>query len=176
MKKIVLCTVISIFTFLKTNAQEIQFGAKTGVSFASLKVKNQTFSITNSETGFYIGGFAGIRVFEAFTFQPELIYVAVEGLNQINMPLMVNYEVSEDFKVLAGPSLGFLLDVNDGFESFNYGIEIGAAYDIYISRSIEGLYAEARYNFGLANLLENAPSGVTRKLSGLFVGLGYRFK
>ena len=169
MKKIFLCAVITVFGLLNTNAQEIQFGAKAGVGFTSLKVKSQSFSVTNSETGFYLGGFAEIGVFDVLTFRPELLYVAIEDLNQITIPLMVKYEVSEEFNVLAGPSLGFLLDVNDGFKSFNYGIEIGAAYGI-----IEGLFVEARYNIGLANLLENAPSGFTRRLSGFFVGLGYR--
>ncbi|TGV03316.1 porin family protein [Flavivirga rizhaonensis] len=176
MKKILLCTVIVLFTWLNTNAQEIKYGAKAGVDFSSLKVKNSVFSITNNETGFYVGGFAEIRVFEAVTFRPELLYIAVKDLNQISVPLMAKYEVSEDFNVLAGPSFGFLLNVNDGFKSFNYGIEFGVAYDIYISRFIDGLFVEARYNIGLSNLLEEAPSGLTRKLSGLFVGLGYKFK
>ncbi|MDO5981334.1 porin family protein [Flavivirga spongiicola] len=176
MKRTLLCTVIVLFGLLNINAQEIQFGGKAGVSFASLKVKNQTFSITNSETGFYVGGFAEIGVFDGLTFRPELLYIAVEDLNQISIPLMVKYEVSDVFNILAGPSFGYLLDVNDGFKSFNYGIEIGAAYDIYINRSVDGLFVEARYNFGLANLIEDAPSGITRKLSSLFVGLGYRFK
>ncbi|GAA3590410.1 porin family protein [Flavivirga amylovorans] len=176
MKKRLLCIVISVFGLLNTNAQEIKYGAKAGVGFSSVKVKNQVFNITNNDTGFYVGGFAEIRVFDAFTFKPELLYIAVEDLNQISLPLMVKYEVSEEFDVLAGPSFGLLLDVNDGFNSFNYGIEIGAAYNIFISRFIDGLFVEARYNFGLANLIEDAPDGITRKLSGLFVGLGYRFK
>ncbi|GAA3652018.1 porin family protein [Flavivirga jejuensis] len=176
MKKILLCTVITVLGLLNLNAQEIKYGAKAGVDFSSLKVKNGVFSITNNDTGFYLGGFAEISVFDAFTFRPELLYVAVEDLNQISIPLMVKYEVFESFNVLAGPSFGFLLDVNDGFESFNYGIEVGVAYDIYINRNIDGLFVETRFNFGLANLIEDAPDGITRKLNGLFVGLGYRFQ
>lgn len=170
MKKILLYTAIAVFGLLNINAQEIQFGAKAGVGFTSLKIKNQSFSITNSETGFYVGGFAEIGVSDDFSFRPELLYVSVKGLNQISIPVMAIYAVSEEFNILAGPNVGFLLDVNEGFESVNYGVEIGASYDI-----IERLFVEARYHFGLANLLENTSSGVTRKLSGFFVGLGYRF-
>lgn len=175
MKKLLLCAIILVFSFLSMNAQGIQYGAKAGVGFTSLKVKNQSFSITNTETGFYLGGFAVFGISDDFSFRPELLYISVKDLNQISIPLMAKYGVSEEFSVLAGPSVGFLLDVNDGFESVNYGIEIGASYDIVINRYVKGLFVEARYNFGLANLLENTTSGVTRKLNAFFVGLGYKF-
>ncbi len=170
MKKLLLCAAIAVFGLSSMNAQDIKFGAKAGVDFSSAKTKVSGFSITNSETGFYVGGFAEIGVSDALTFQPELLYISIDGDGLINVPLMAKFGVSEKFNVLAGPTLGVFTDVPDGFKSFNYGIEAGAAFDI-----TEALFVEARYNIGLANLIENAPSGVSSKLSGLFVGAGYRF-
>ncbi|AUP81152.1 porin family protein [Flavivirga eckloniae] len=174
MKRILLYTAIAVFGLSTMNAQELGYGGKAGAAFATLKIKNQSYSITNSETGFYIGGFADIGISDDFGFQPEVLYIAVEGLNQVSIPIMAKYKPSEELSILAGPSVGYLLDVDEGFESVNYGIEIGAAYNIVINRYIKGLIVEARYNFGLANLLENTSSGLTRKLKGFFIGLAYK--
>ncbi len=176
MKKLLLCAAIAVFGLSSMNAQDIKFGAKAGVDVASLKAKVSGFSLTASETGFYVGGFAEIEVSDAITFQPELLYVSIStesddsSLSHISIPLMAKFGLSEKFNVLAGPALGILLDTAENTKSFNYGIEAGAAFDI-----TEALFVEARYNIGLANLIENAPSGVSSKLSGLFVGAGYRF-
>ena len=170
MKKLLLCAVIAVFGMSSMNAQEVKFGVKAGADFASMKTKGGGFSVTASETGFYVGAFAEIGISDAFAFQPEVLYVSVNNNDHISMPLMAKFGVSEKFDVLAGPALGIFLDAPNGRKSFNYGIEAGAAYDI-----TEELFVEARYNIGLANLIENAPSGVSNKLSGFFVGLGYRF-
>ncbi|NMH86066.1 porin family protein [Flavivirga algicola] len=174
MKKLLLIAAVAVFGLSNMNAQETKFGVKAGADFASVKVKVSGFSVSTSETGFYVGGFAEVGVSDTFTFQPELLYISVStgtlNFDQISIPLMAKFGVSEKIDVLAGPALGFLLDSADGQKSFNYGIEAGAAYNI-----TEELFVEARYNIGLANLIENAPSGVSTKISGLFVGLGYRF-
>ncbi|MDD7886989.1 porin family protein [Flavivirga sp. 57AJ16] len=170
MKKLLLCAAMAVFGLSTMNAQETKFGVKAGADFASNRVKTNMFTITASETGFYVGGFAEIGISDTFAFQPEVLYVSVDDLNQISIPLMAKFGVSEKLDVLAGPALGILLDTEDEQKSFNYGIEAGAAYDIN-----EELFVEARYNIGLANLIKDAPSGSSSKLSGLFVGLGYRF-
>lgn len=170
MKKILLIAAIAVFGFSNVNAQDINFGAKAGVDLATSKVESSGFSASGSETGFYVGFFAEIGISEEFIFQPEVIYVAVKDFDQINIPLLAKYAVSEEFKILAGPAIGILLDTAEGFSSLNYGIEAGVAYDFS-----EEFFAEARYNIGLANLIEDAPSGVSAKISGFFIGVGYKF-
>ena len=168
MKKLFLLSIIVTFSIISLNAQS--FGVKAGADFASMKLKAEGENISTSETGFYVGAFAEIAVSDSFTFQPEILYVSIDELDQIAIPLMAKFPVSEEFNVLAGPSLGFLLDTGEGEKSFNFGIEAGASFDIS-----ESFFIEARYNLGLANLLEDAPSGYSVKLSGFFVGLGYKF-
>lgn len=170
MKKLLLSAAIAVLGLTSVNAQDAKFGVKAGADFASIKAKANGISVSVSETGFYVGGFAEINISDAFTFQPEALYVSIKDLDQINIPLMAKFGVSEKLDVLAGPALGILLDTADGVKSFNYGIEAGAAFNI-----TEELFAEARYNLGLANLIENAPSGVSNKINGFFIGLGYRF-
>jgi len=167
MKKLLLCAAIAVFGMSNVNAQN--FGLKAGADFASVKLKFDGDNISTSETGFYIGAFADIEVSDSFTFQPSVMYVSVDELDQIAIPLMAKIPVSEDFSVLAGPSLGILLDTGEGVKSFNFGLEAGAAYDIS-----EAFFVEARYSLGLANLIEDATDDFSQKLSGFFVGVGYR--
>ncbi|WP_400080097.1 porin family protein [Winogradskyella sp. R77965] len=168
MKKLFLCAAVAVFAFTSVNAQS--FGAKAGIDLASSKVKSDGFSVTASETGFYVGVFGQFEVSDAFTFQPEIMYVIISDGGEIHIPLMANFSVSEDFSVLAGPALGILTESTEGLSSFNYGIEAGAAYNIS-----EEFLVEARYSLGLANLVEDAPSGVSANLSGFYIGVGYRF-
>ncbi|MFC4721847.1 porin family protein [Geojedonia litorea] len=170
MRKLFVLLIITVFTFVNISAQETRFGLKAGADFASLKVKFEGDNLSTSETGFYIGAFAEIAVSDSFKFQPEVLFVTVEDLGQIAIPLMAKFPISGEFDILAGPSLGILLDSEEGMKSFNFGLEAGAAYDI-----TDNFFVEARYNLGLANLLEDAPSGYSVKLSGFFAGLGYKF-
>lgn len=169
MKKLLLSSIIAIMAIINVNSQETKFGLKAGADFASMKLKAEGENISTSETGFYIGAFAEVGISESFIFQPEVLYVSVDDLDQIAIPLMAKFPVSEEFNVLAGPTLGILLDTEEGMKSFNFGLEAGVAYDI-----TENFLIEARYNLGLANLIEDAPSGYSVKLSGFFVGIGYK--
>ncbi|PKQ44112.1 porin family protein [Confluentibacter flavum] len=170
MKKLLLSAVIAVFTMINLNAQESRFGLKAGADFASMKFKAEGENLSTSETGFYIGAFAEIGISENFIFQLEVLYVSIEDFDQIAIPLMAKFPVSEEFDVLVGPALGILLDSEEGMKSLNFGLEAGIAYDIS-----EDFFIEARYNLGLANLLEDAPSDYSVKLSGFFAGIGYKF-
>ena len=170
MKKIIL-SLVAIAAFGVANAQEVKFGAMAGVDFASSKAKISGFgSSSASETGFFVGGFADITVSDKFHVQPELLYVSVKDADQISLPILAKFNVAESFNVLAGPSLGFLMDTADGIKSFNYGVDLGASYDIN-----EQFMVEARYDLGLANLFEGGDSDNSLKLGGVFVGVGYKF-
>lgn len=170
MKKIIL-SAVALVAFGTANAQEMKFGAKAG--FTSLTSKSEIAGLgseSGSETGFFAGAFAEFSLSEKFAFKPEVLYVSVKEADQFQLPLHVKYEVAEGFGILAGPNLAFLMDTADGVKSFNYGLDVGASYDI-----LENLVIDARYNFGLANLLEDGDSDNSLKLSGFYVGLGYKF-
>ncbi len=168
--KRILCIVVAVFGLTAVNAQDINFGVKAGVDLATAKTEISGFSISSSETGFYIGGLAEIGLSDKLAFQPEVLYVSIEEFDQLSIPLMVKFLVSEKFNLLAGPSLSYLLDSEEGMKSLNYAVEGGAAFNI-----TENFFVEARYNYGLANLIEDAPSGFSSKISGLFLGVGYKF-
>ncbi len=128
---------------------------------------------TSSETGFYVG--IALRdefldLSEDFSIQPEVNFVAIKDLNQIQVPVLGRYNFAEGFNAYAGPNLSFLLDTPDGIKSFNFSLDAGLSYDIS-----DDFLIEARYNYGLSNLLENAPNDFSVKLNNFQVGVAYRF-
>jgi opacity protein-like surface antigen len=169
MKKIIL-TAAAVFAFGFANAQDVKFGVKAGVDFASMRAKFDNITVTESETGFYLGGFVDVAVSDKFHVQPELLYVSVKDLEQIQLPILAKFTVAEKFNLLAGPNLGFILDPGEGAKSFNFGFDFGASYDV-----TENLSLDAKYDLGLTNLIEGGNSDFNAKLSGIFVGLGYKF-
>lgn len=123
---------------------------------------------TTTKSGFYIGVAAtDIELSDKFKLQPEAKFIMVEDLNQINVPILVKYNVAEKFNLYSRPSLGLLLDAPDGIKSFNFGANIGASYDLS-----EKLFLNVRYDIGLADLSEF--SGTSIRLSNLLFGLGYK--
>lgn len=149
MKKHVLLIAAAIFSFGAMQAQEIRFGAKAGVNFAS--VGGDETDDVDGKTGFHIGGLVEIMITDEFGVQPELLYSAqgskseftedlgggffdIMGkytqktkLDYINIPIMAKYYVTEGLAIEAGPQIGFLVSANSESE-----VEIsGADADIF---------------------------------------------
>lgn len=158
MKKIIL-TLAAVFAFGFANAQDTKFGVKAGFTSQSVKVDTGFGTVSGSASGFYIGGFADLGISEKFHFQPEVLYSGVSGNNTINVPLLGKYAVADKFNVVFGPGLNYSLDAVS--DQFSVSGDIGASYDIN-----ENIIIDARYDIGLTG---------TAKVSGLFVGAGYRF-
>jgi len=168
MKKIILAFVFFVF-IMSMNAQN--FGVRAGVDVATLKADFDGFSVSDDETGFYIGAFTKLKVSEKFKIRPEVNYISVKDLDEIQIPVLAEIGVSDKFNIMAGPSFGFLLDPEEGEKSFNFALDFGLSYDI-----LENLLVEARYSLGLSNLVDSDYYFDTKiKLHGLFFGLGYTF-
>lgn len=169
MKKIIL-SIAALLAFGFVNAQETKFGIKAGVDFANSHGKIDGNSYNSAETGFYAGGFADITISDKFHVQPELLYVSVKDLDQIQLPILAKIPVVEDLSLLAGPDLGFLLNAPEGIKSFNFGLDLGLSFELNEQFSLDG-----KYNLGLANLLDGGDSDFSSKISGAFFGLSYKF-
>ncbi len=129
MKKQVILIAVAIFSFGAMQAQDIRFGAKAGVNFASIGGEDTD---AEGKTGFHIGGLVEIMLTDQFAIQPELLYSAqgakteeVQGgitfkdklkLDYINIPIMAKYYVTEGLALEAGPQIGFLVSANTEFE------------------------------------------------------------
>ena len=63
MKKLLLMTAVAVFGFLNINAQEVKFGAKAGVNFATL---GGDVEDADGITSFHVGAVAEISISEKF--------------------------------------------------------------------------------------------------------------
>lgn len=183
MKKAVLLTVFTVLGFVNANAQEIKFGAKGGLNFATL-----TGDVSNDVdyvTAFNVGILAEIPLTEKFSFQPELMYSGqgysigddVVALSYLNVPLMGKYYVWKGLSLEAGPQIGFLLSADDEgedvkklFKSVDFGVNFGVGYKLQ-----NGLNFGARYNLGLSDLNNVNDSTAKIKNGVIQVSVGYFF-
>jgi len=78
--------------------------------------------------------------------------------------------VANKFNAYGGPNFGFLLDAPSGLTNFNFALDLGLSYDI-----TNNLLVEARYGWGLTNLLDGGNSNNYLKLNNFQLGLAYRF-
>lgn len=157
MKRLFLAA-FAVFAFASVNAQE-GFSAKAG--FNSVSVSFDGFSA--SESGFYVGFGYQFEVSDEFAVEPAVLYSSVSDLSSLYIPVMAKYSISDDFSVMAGPQVNYILeDMPQG--EFGLDLAAGLAYNIS-----EEFYAEARYGFQVSRDLEGVD------VNTLSVGVGYRF-
>ncbi len=161
-------TVCIIAGLISMNAQSI--GVRAGADFATAKADFDGIKISDNETGFYLGLFTEIQASESLIIRPEINYVAISDLDQIQIPVLAQFALADKLNTLVGPSFGFLLDTEEGEKSFNFGAALGLTFDIS-----ENFLVEGRYNLGLSNLVEDNEFDASLKLHGFQVGVGYKF-
>lgn len=145
--------------------------SKSITSYNSSINSTLDFSETSSETGFYLGlALADINLADKLELLPEVRFVVVKDFNQIQVPVLAHYNISDKFKAQAGPSLGFLLDTGEGVKSTNFAIDFGLSYDVSEKISID-----ARYDWGQTNLLDGGDSDNYLKINNIQIGLSYSF-
>jgi hypothetical protein len=180
MKKILLLAVVTVLGFTNVNAQEIKFGAKGGLNFASISGNNSTGS--DMVTSFNFGVLSEISISDKFSFQPELMYSGqgysfndnTIALSYLNIPLMGKYYLTKGLSIEAGPQIGYLLsaknestNVKDTFKKVDFAANLGIGYKLE-----NGLNFGARYNFGLSNInnLDNSSSKYKNRVFQLSIG------
>ncbi|OOV18530.1 porin family protein [Flavobacterium sp. LM4] len=172
MKKIIL-SAIAVMAFGFANAQGTKFGVKAGVNLTNFTGDADT----DAKTSFYVGGLADFSISEKFHIQPELLY-SVEGadddlsISYLRVPVMAKYYVVQGLSLQAGPQLAVKVGADDEVDevtkSIDFALGFGAGYEL-----TNGLFFDARYNLGLANISD--ADGFDLGNTGLQVGLGYRF-
>ncbi|MBP2833533.1 PorT family protein [Aquimarina sp. U1-2] len=196
MKKILVFAVLASLGIVATAQEEnIRFGAKAGVNFASIG-GDETDDL-DGRTSFHLGAIVEIPISEKFAFAPELLYSSQGAkfddfefdstsgeefstentirLNYINVPLMAKFYAAEGFSLQAGPQIGFLTSAKEKVE----GEGIDAEEDIdEFYKSIDlglnfgagyqlpaGIFFDARYNLGLSDLADDREDGDDNRIS-----------
>ena len=133
---------------------------------------NNNYSSSSNEAGFYIGlAYSDIDISNKFSLQPELRFVWVKDFNQIQAPILLRYYFADKFSAYAGPNFAYLLDPPNGLNNFNFALDFGASYDISNKFSVE-----ARYDWGLTNLVDSGIANSSVNLSSFQIGVAYKFR
>ncbi len=186
-------------------ANKTYFGIKGGVNLATFRKENYPTHLgTNMKTTWHGGLFANIPLGGIIHLQPELLYSAEgskltetlaagnrisyeQDLGYIALPIMVQIKSPKGFFVELGPQPAFLIKAQsemnntetenkDRWDRFNLSLNGGIGFTSRV-----GLGINARYNWGLTNILEdgggsNDPNdGPELKSNVLQIGLHYMF-
>jgi hypothetical protein len=192
MKKISLlfaCAFFSTAVFAQTDAK---FGLKGGINISN--TNNTSEGESGSKVGLHIGGLAHIHITPEFSLQPELMYSNQGGkvddvklnLDYINIPLLLQYNFDNGFRLQTGPQVGFLVNVNDKVDGENSNIfssddfkstDVSWSFGLgYLSDS--GLGIDGRYNLGLSKINDVGAGKTTNRVIqiGLFYLLDHSHK
>jgi hypothetical protein len=191
MKKIIFMFAACAMGYTAFSQSNVKLGLKGGLNIATLHLDES--EPKDSRLGLHAGLLAHIHLTPGLSLQPEIMYSAqgmedrVTGstntwkLDYVNVPLQLQYNFDNGFRLQTGPQLGFLLDAE--IENQN-GTHLSLTKDLkktdvswtfgggYLSHT--GLGVDARYNYGLSNINEFDPSNPTS--NRVFqVGLFYLF-
>ena len=185
--------VVALLTSTALMAQPPAFGVKAGLNVSKL-----TGSGYDWRAGLNAGLLAHIHVTPAFSLQPEVLYSSqgakynngnqevTRKLNYVNVPVLLQYNFDNGFRLQGGPQLGFLLaakdkvgDLNtnfvdtDDFNSIDFSVPVGVSY---LSRT--GFGIDARYNIGVTNVIEGSTANVRNSVFqfGVFYLFDHRHK
>lgn len=193
MKKILLTLFLLFSLMTMTNAQDI--GVSLGTNFSN--VAGDGVINPDSKFNFTLGLFAEFMIADNLGLQPELVlsgqgykFIDDDGtgtdfewkqkLSYLNVPVLLNYYIVDNFYLQAGPYLGVLrgADLNisgslgilggnnkDGFESTDFGFIVGAGFKM--DKTSIGF----RYQLGASDIVPN--SDIQNRVFN--VALGYRF-
>ena len=192
MKKILMTLAFAALTIAGANAQ-VKFGARAGLNLANVATKVNDVKVkSNIRPSFYIGGLAEFAFNDLVLMDAGLTYsnngAEIQGVDSkivshdLSLPVWFKYDFA-GFRPKAGLYAGYVLSSqlkengktetveSDTYNHFDYGIGLGAEYNL----PNNGLFFEASYNSGLANLKKNGDAKNYENNRVIQVGIGYKF-
>jgi hypothetical protein len=161
-----------------------EFGIKGGVNMSSLYSDSDDIDDENALWGFNAGVFAAFPIADNIFIQPEILYTTkgaeldynvagFEGtnkfkLNYIEVPLLVRFNLTENFNIHVGGYASYLVNAKlsgegdvefddeldaDDFERFDAGLSAGVGVDF------NPISIGLRYNYGLTTIGKERDAG-----------------
>lgn len=169
-----LLLVLMVCMAVVSQAQFIKIGPKVGANL--LKIDGQSFD-KEYKFGYYVGGFAEIKLNDKVTIDPEVLFAQNQfkqssdfrdlyrsalnsndssdlKLQQLQIPLLFTYKIANVLALQAGPQYSILMDKNktlvqNGQQAFTDGdFAFSAGFKVMASK----LRITGRYVVGLNNL------------------------
>ena len=192
MKKILITVAFAALAIAGANAQT-KFGIRAGLNHTDQAAKEYDIKQeTVPRISFYVGGLAEYAFNDVVLMDAGLTY-SNQGYktkigdgkvidHTLNLPVWFKYDFA-GFRPKAGIYAGYILSQqlkgngnsrtvdSDSYNHFDYGIGLGAEYNL----PNNGLFFEASYNSGLANLKKNGDAKNYENNRVIQLGIGYKF-
>ena len=193
MKKIIITVAFAALAIAGANAQT-KFGVRAGLNHTDQAAKEYNIKQeTVPRISFYVGGLVEYAFNDVVLMDAGLTY-SNQGYktkigdgkvidHTLNLPVWFKYDFT-GFRPKAGLYAGYILNhelkgntsssysiKDEDYNHFDYGIGLGAEYNL----PNNGLFFEASYNWGLANLQKNGDSKNYINNRVIQVGIGYKF-
>jgi hypothetical protein len=156
MKNAVLLLMV-LLVFAVGNAQDTHYGIRGALNISNLDFDPAPTFENKHRNGFAFAGFVEFDMSADIGLRVELQWSAEGGSDEtlradyLQLPLMLRYNVSDRLSVGAGPQLNLKVwKENDGFATFSYSGVLGIEYMF-----TDDLFVDARYSFGLRNVLDD---------------------
>ena len=154
--KQILLTFICASTFGFTKAQD-NWGAKAGLNYNG---------------GVHVGVFAGFKIAEKLTIQPEFMYRSYQ--NYLALPVLIKYTTTSGFYGETGPQVAYLLGENwdpTYYNRVDFSWAIGIGY-----KTAKNLGIDLRYNYGFIPVLDHFEGRADNYNRELQLGVFYVLK
>jgi len=192
MKKILMTVAFAALAIAGANAQ-VKFGVRAGLNHTDQAAKEYDIKQeTVPRISFHVGALAEYAFNDVVLMDAGLTY-SNQGYktkigdgkvidHTLNLPIWFKYDFA-GFRPKAGIYAGYILSQqlkgngnsrtvdSDSYNHFDYGIGLGAEYNL----PNNGLFFEASYNSGLANLKKNGDAKNYENNRVIQVGIGYKF-
>ena len=192
MKKILMTVAFAALAIAGANAQ-VKFGVRAGLNHTDQAVKEYDIKQeTVPRISFHVGALVEYAFNDVVLMDAGLTY-SNQGYktkigdgkvidHTLNLPVWFKYDFA-GFRPKAGIYAGYILSQqlkgngnsrtvdSDSYNHFDYGIGLGAEYNL----PNNGLFFEASYNSGLANLKKNGDAKNYENNRVIQVGIGYKF-
>ncbi len=192
MKKILMIVAFAALAIAGANAQ-VKFGVRAGLNHTDQAAKEYDIKQeTVPRISFHVGALVEYAFNDVVLMDAGLTY-SNQGYktkigdgkvidHTLNLPVWFKYDFA-GFRPKAGIYAGYILSQqlkgngnsrtvdSDSYNHFDYGIGLGAEYNL----PNNGLFFEASYNSGFANLKKNGDAKNYENNRVIQVGIGYKF-
>ncbi|HNQ28467.1 MAG TPA: outer membrane beta-barrel protein [Aquaticitalea sp.] len=157
-------------------SQSTLYGVRAGLNVSNLDFEPDPDFRNMHRNGFFFGGFADFGISNSLSALVELQYSA-EGAkaddikaDYIQMPIMFRYTIGDTFTIGAGPMASLKTWKNkDAFSTFAFSAVGGVEYMI-----TDELFIDARFSYGITNILDEDINGLEAKNNNIQIGVGIK--
>ncbi|WP_178985028.1 porin family protein [Winogradskyella helgolandensis] len=175
MKKYLVALVFVSFTSI-VMSQDILYGVRGALNVSNLDFDPDANFENKHRNGFAFAGFADFNLSDNLSLLTELQWSAEGGKERnlradyLKLPILLRFSISDDLLLGVGPQVALKTwEYEDAFSTFVFSGVAGVEYMI-----TDELFLDARYYYGITNILDEDLTDVEAKNHVIQFGFGIK--